>query len=63
MTALDWLINSDTTVDVSSKVMANSTLNIPDSQTANRLGIIAIGVMPLAVAVVGIIVWRRRRRL
>lgn len=63
VTALDWLINSDTTVDVSSKVMANSTLNIPDSQTANRLGIIAIGVMPLAVAVVGIIVWRRRRRL
>ena len=63
VTALDWLINSDTTVDVSSKVMTNSTLSIPDSETANRLGIIAIGVMPLAVTVIGIIVWRRRRRL
>ncbi|MBQ3705787.1 MAG: Gldg family protein [Clostridia bacterium] len=63
VTALDWLINSDTTVDVSSKVMTNSTLSIPDSETANRLGMISIGVMPLLVAAAGIIVWRRRRRL
>ena len=63
VTALDWLINSDSTVDVSSKVMTNSTLSIPDSETAMRLGIIAIGVMPLLVAAAGIIVWRRRRRL
>ncbi len=61
--ALDWLINSDSTVDVSSKVMTNSTLTIPDSRTATRLGVITIGALPLAVAVVGLIVWRRRRRL
>ncbi len=63
VTAVDWLINSSSTVDVSSKVMTNSTLSIPDSATANRMGIIAIGVLPLLVAVTGIIVWRRRRRL
>ncbi len=63
VTTIDWLINSDSTVDVSSKVMTNSTLSIPDSGTAVRLGIIAIGVMPLCAAVCGIIVWRRRRRL
>ncbi len=63
VTAIDWLINSESTVDVSSKVMTNSTLAIPDSQTAIRFGIIAIGVMPLCVLIAGIIVWRRRRRL
>ena len=63
VTAVDWLINSDTTVDVSSKVMTNSTLSIPDSATAVRIGIVAIGVLPLCVAVAGIVVWRRRRRL
>lgn len=63
VTAVDWLINSDSTVDVSSKVMANSTLAIPDSATAVRIGIIVIGVIPLCIAVAGIIVWRRRRRL
>ena len=55
--------NSDSTVDISSKVMANSTLAIPDSATAVRIGIIVIGVIPLCIAVAGIIVWRRRRRL
>ena len=63
VTAIDWLINSDSTVDVSSKVMTNSTLSIPDSGTAVRIGVIAIGALPLCCAVAGIVVWRRRRRL
>ena len=63
VTAIDWLINSDSTVNVSSKVMTNSTLAIPDSKTAVRIGIIVIGVLPLCAAVTGIVVWRRRRRL
>lgn len=63
LTVIDWLINSDSTVDVSSKVMTNSTLSIPNSSIAVRMGIAAIGAVPLCVAAVGVIVWRRRRRL
>ena len=63
LTVIDWLINSDNTVDVSSKVMTNSTLSIPNSAIAVRMGIVAIGAVPLCVAAVGVIVWRRRRRL
>ena len=63
VTAIDWLINSSTTVDVSSKVMTNSTLTIPDSGTAVRIGIITIAMIPLVTALAGISVWRRRRRL
>ncbi len=63
VTAIDWLINSSATVDVSSKVMTNSTLTIPDSGTAVRIGVITIAVIPLCIAIIGIIVWRRRRRL
>ena len=62
-TAVDWLINSDTTVDVSSKVMTNSTLSIPDSRTATGMGIAAIAVIPLCIIIPGIIIYIRRRRL
>ncbi len=63
VTAIDWLINSDSTVDVSTRVMANSTLTIPDSATATRMGIMAIGAIPLLILAVGTAVWYRRRRL
>ena len=63
VTAVDWLINSDTTVDVSSKVMTISTLSIPDSRTATGMGIAAIAVIPLCIIIPGIIIYIRRRRL
>ena len=61
--AVDWLINAESTVDVSSKVMTNSTLSIPDSRTAFGMGTVAIAVMPLCIVAVGVIVHLRRRRL
>ena len=38
-------------------------LGTTNSAIAVRMGIVAIGAVPLCVAAVGVIVWRRRRRL
>ena len=60
----NWLVNrEESTVSISSKLMANNTLAIPDSATAWTLGAIIVIVIPLLVTVAGIVIWSKRRRL
>ena len=61
--AFDWLVNSDNTVHISSKYVADSVLRIPDATTAWVLAAVVVGASPLIVLVVGIVVWIKRRRL
>ena len=63
LNAIDWLVNSDSTVSISSKYIADSVLSIPDSTTAWTLAAIVVIVIPLIVTVAGIVVWIKRRRL
>lgn len=64
MNAFNWLVNrADASVDISSKLMANNTLAIPDIATAYTLAGIVVIAIPLIVLVGGIVVWRRRRSL
>ena len=60
----NWLVNrEESTVSISSKLMANNTLAIPDSATAWTLGALIVIVIPLLVTVAGIVIWSKRRRL
>ncbi len=60
----NWLVNrEESTVNISSKLMANNTLAIPDSATAWTLGAIIVIAIPVIVLVAGIVVWMKRRRL
>ncbi len=60
----NWLVNrEESTVDISSKLMANNTLAIPDSATAWTLGAVVVIAIPVIVLVAGIFVWMKRRRL
>ncbi|MBR3504261.1 MAG: GldG family protein [Clostridia bacterium] len=61
--AFDWLVNSDSTVKITSKYAADSVLRIPDATTAWVLAAIVVVAIPLIVLVVGIVVWIKRRRL
>lgn len=60
----NWLVNrQDSTVSISSKLMANNTLAIPDSATAWTLGAVIVVVIPVLVLIAGIVVWMKRRSL
>ncbi|MBR4443142.1 MAG: GldG family protein [Clostridia bacterium] len=61
--AFDWLVNSNNTVSISSKYVADSTLRIPDATTAWVLAAIVVVAIPLVVLIAGIVVWIKRRRL
>ena len=61
--AFDWLVNSDSTVHISSKYVADSVLRIPDATTAWVLAAVVVVAIPLIVLIVGIVVWIKRRRL
>lgn len=63
LNTIDWLVNSDSTVLISSKYIADSVLSIPDSTTAWSLAAIVVIIIPLIVAVFGAVVWIKRRRL
>ena len=60
---VDWLVNSNTTVQISTKYISDSVLNIPDATTAWILTAIVVVAIPLIVVITGIIVWAKRRRL
>lgn len=62
MAAMEWLVNHDVSVYVRASQIVNNTLSIPDASTAITIAVFSF-VIPLAVAVVGIVVWVRRRRL
>lgn len=61
--AFDWLVNSNSTVSISSKYVANSVLSIPDATTAWVLAAVVVVAIPLIVLIIGIVVWVKRRRL
>ena len=65
LNAVDWLANSDLSVDFSPKYINNAdyVLSIPDSTTANVLSVFVIVVMPLLIGVAGFLVWNKRRHL
>ncbi len=63
MNVFNWLVNRDTSVSISSKLLPDSTLAIPDSATAWTLAAVVVIAIPLIVLVAGIVVWIRRRRL
>ncbi len=59
----NWLVNRENSVEITSKLMSNNTLAIPDSATAWTLAAIIIVAIPVIVLVAGIVVWVKRRRL
>ena len=59
----NWLVNRESTVEISSKLLEASTLAIPDSATAWTLAAIIVVAIPLVVLIGGIFVWIKRRRL
>ncbi len=61
--AIDWLVNSQSTIDMDDKYITDSMLIIPDSTTAWTLVAICVVVLPLLVTAAGIFVWIKRRRL
>ena len=65
VSVFDWLVNSESTVEVSSKYLSSSdtALAIPDTTTAYVIGAIVIAAIPLIVLIAGLIVWNKRRRL
>jgi len=63
ISVVDWLVNSDSTIQIPTKYIADSVLSIPDAGTAWTLAAIVVVVIPLIVLVVGIVVWIKRRRL
>ncbi|MBR0464050.1 MAG: Gldg family protein [Clostridia bacterium] len=65
LNAVDWLANSDLSVDFSPKYINNAdyVLSSPDSTTANVLSVFVIVVMPLLIGVAGFLVWNKRRHL
>ncbi len=63
LNTIDWLVNSDSTVEISSKYIADSVLSIPDSTTAWTLAAIVVIIIPVIVAALGVVVWIKRRRL
>lgn len=63
MAVVEWLVNHDVSVYVRASQIINTTLAIPDAATAYTIAAVVIGVIPLAVAAAGIVVWLRRRHL
>ena len=63
LNAFDWLVNSNSTVKITAKYVADSALRIPDATTAWILAAVVVVVIPLIVLVAGIVVWIKRRRL
>ena len=59
----DWLVNSDSTIQIPTKYIADSVLSIPDASTAWTLAAVVVVAIPLIVLIVGIVVWIKRRRL
>ncbi len=62
MSCVEWLVNRDVSVYVRSSAMLDTTLTIPDVGTVITIGVVSM-LVPLCVAVAGIVVWARRRRL
>lgn len=62
MAAMEWLVNRDVSVFVRASQILNTTLEIPDVGTVITIGVVSM-LIPLGVAVAGVIVWVRRRRL
>lgn len=63
MGVVEWLVNRDVSVFVRASEILTTDLAVPDAASAWTIGVVVIGVIPLAVAAAGIIVWARRRRL
>lgn len=61
--AFDWLVNREVNVSISGKLVDTTVLSIPDAATAWTLAAIVVIAIPLLVAVCGVVVWIRRRRL
>ena len=63
LSCVEWLVNRDVSVYVRASEITTTTLNVPDAATAATIGVVCILIIPLIVAVTGIVVWVRRRRL
>lgn len=63
LSTFDWLVNRESNVDISAKIMADTTLAIPDSATAWTLAAVVVVAIPLITLVAGVVIWIRRRRL
>ena len=59
----EWLANRQSRVSVSSKMIPDTVLRIPDAASAYTIGGIAVGGVPLIIVIAGIVIWIRRRRL
>lgn len=62
MSVMEWLVNRDVSVLVRASQILNTTLEIPDVGTVVSIGVVS-AVLPLLVAIAGVVVWVRRRRL
>ncbi len=60
--SLNWVAKDETLINITPKLPTNRTLNLVDSLTINLIFLITVVVMPLAVLVIGGVVWFQRRR-
>ena len=54
---------SDESVTITGKKLENNELGVTDITTTGAMNIIFIGVIPVAILVIGIVVWLRRRHM
>lgn len=61
MNAISWMSKETSSVSISEKSLTYSSLTV-SAGSANMWGILLIAVVPLAILVIGVVVWVRRRK-
>ena len=61
LAGLNWLLSREELIGIAPKESKAFTLNLTDEQVRN-IALLSLGVIPAAVAVIGIAAWARRRR-
>lgn len=62
MACMEWLVNRDVSVYVRASQILNNTLEISDVGTVFTIAAVSLSI-PVLVAIAGVVVWVRRRRL
>ncbi len=61
LSGMNWLLDRDSLIGIAPKAVHNFSLNLSGSQM-NSLAMVTMGAIPGAAALLGLIVWLRRRR-
>ena len=63
MNAINWMSEDTDTFTVRAKSLSGYGLQIPNDATWMTLAIILVAVIPLAIGIIGFVVYRRRKHL